>query len=260
MTFQDILFSVDNRVALVTVNRPTKLNALNKQVLTELGQAFAYIAASADIYAVVITGAGDKAFVAGADISELNSNTSQTGANFAKVGQDVFTSIEQCGKPVIAAVNGFALGGGCELALACHIRLASSNAKFGQPEINLGIIPGYGGTQRLPRIIGLGAALHWMTTGAVYSAEQALACGLVSSVVEAGTVTDQALELAQSLASKPPLAMKQLLQVTLPSTSTELSLGLISEHTAFGALCGSHDFREGTLAFLEKRAATFSGT
>ncbi len=258
-TVSVILFDHSNAVATVTINRPDKLNALNADVLRHLWETLLGIQANADIRAVVITGAGSKAFVAGADIAELHQNNEQTGRQFAEHGQRVFTLIENLGKPVIAAVNGFALGGGCELAMACHIRFASENAVFGQPEINLGIIPGYGGTQRLPRIVGTAKALELILSGDRIDAAEAHRLGLVNRVLKQESLLNDSLTFASSLADKAPLALRACLEATQSSATSSLRDGLDIEARMFGATCGTEDFLEGTKAFLEKRQATFVG-
>jgi len=209
--------------------------------------------------AVVITGAGEKSFVSGADIAELSLQDALSGQRFARFGQGVFEAIEKAPVPVIAAVNGFALGGGCELALACHVRIASENAKFGQPEVNLGIIPGYGGTQRLARLVGPGRAAELILTGNVIDAAEALRIGLVNRVVPRGGALSAALEMAAVIASRGPLAVRNALQALRAVQESSLSEGLRIEAAVFGLTCGSEDFREGAAAFLEKRQARFKG-
>lgn len=246
-------------VAIVTIHRPDKLNALNQEVLQLLWDTFLQLQANSAIRAVVITGSGSKAFVAGADISELHQNDAISGRRFAEFGQRVFNLIENLGKPVIAAVNGFALGGGCELAMACHIRFASENAVFGQPEINLGIIPGYGGTQRLPRLIGTAKALELILSGEKVNADEAHRFGLVNRVVPLESLLPHATDFALALAAKAPQALRACLDATRAAAFTSLNDGLTIEAGLFGSTCGTEDFREGTLAFLEKRQPSFSG-
>jgi enoyl-CoA hydratase len=259
MAFTTLTLERDGRIGIVTINRPDKLNALNHDTIAELGDVFASLAADDAIGAIVLTGAGEKAFVAGADIAELNRQDALGGLEFARFGQDVFRSIERCPKPVIAAVNGFALGGGCELALACHIRIAAENAKFGQPEVNLGIIPGYGGTQRLARIIGLGRAAELVLTAALIDAQEAYRIGLANKVVPRGEALAAAKEMAAVIASKGPVAVRNGLEALRAVHETGLQEGIAIEASLFGLTCGSDDFKEGTAAFLEKRPATFSG-
>lgn len=243
---------------LVTVNRPDKLNALNADVLAALESAFADAAADASTRAVVLTGAGPKAFVAGADISQFPSLSSEQGMDFARRGQQVLDRIERLGKPVVAAVNGFALGGGCEIALACHVRVASETARFGLPEVGLGVIPGYGGTQRLGRVVGRGRALEMILTGEMVSAQRAYEMGLVNRVVPADALVDEALKMAATMASRSPVALRLALEAVLASDAP-LAEGLEREVRLFGDAIGSADAKEGSTAFLEKRAPAFTG-
>jgi len=245
--------------AVITLHRPDKLNALNGELLQTLATVLADVKADAAIHAVVITGSGDKAFAAGADIRELHQQDSYSGRLFAERGQHVFTMIERLGKPVIAAVNGFALGGGCELAMACHMRFASEHAQFGQPEINLGIIPGYGGTQRLPRLVGQAKALELILGGDRVNAQEALRIGLVNRVYPHAELFEQTEAFAASLAAKAPLALYACLEATQAAADTSLLEGQYVEASIFGRTCGTQDFKEGTQAFLEKRQAVFSG-
>ncbi len=258
MDFNTLLFEVKDKVGLVTINRPEKLNALNNETLTELHSLFSSIKNNNDIYVVIITGAGEKSFVAGADISELNKCNKDTGKEFAKKGQDVFDLIEHLGKPVIAAVNGFALGGGCELALSCHIRLASENAKFGQPEVNLGIIPGYGGTQRLARLVNTGRATEIILTGDLFSSDVAEKIGLVNHVFPLEELMEKSFEIADKIASKGQQAIKYVLQSIVSINNLTQENGLELESDLFGKCCGTEDFFEGTSAFLEKRKPKFN--
>jgi enoyl-CoA hydratase len=259
MQYENILFEAADRVAVITLNRPDKLNALNHDTLVELKHAIVEANAGAGIDVVVITGAGEKAFVAGADIRELAAQDAVAGQRFALFGQDVFNSIEHSAKPVIAAVNGFALGGGCELALACHIRIASENAKFGQPEVNLGVIPGYGGTQRLARVVGSGIAAEMILAGEMIDAAEAHRIGLVNRVVPRGEVLLSAMEMAAKIAAKGQPAVRLSLQALRCVPQMGLREGLATEAALFGIACGTEDFKEGTAAFLEKRAPAFSG-
>ena len=259
METQNILLEQEEQYAIVTINRPDKLNALNMETIAALDQTMRRLNEEASVRAVIITGAGNKAFVAGADISEIKTLDEQSGKDFAARGQRVFRYIEKMGKPVIAAINGFALGGGCELALACHIRIAASNAKFGQPEINLGIIPGYGGTQRLPRIIGLSNALYLLCSGEMITAEKALRLGLVTEVVENENLLVRAKELANLLSQKAPLAVNYILHAVYQGMDTDLDAALEIEASYFGKACATEDMKEGTDAFLNKRKPLFKG-
>jgi len=253
----NLLIENDGRIRIITLNRPDKMNALDHETLVELRTAFEEIERATDTDIVIVTGAGEKAFVAGADIHELNQQHALSGHQFALFGQKVFRSIELCNKPVIAAVNGFALGGGNELALACHIRIVSENAKFGQPEVNLGTIPGYGGTQRLPRLIGLGNAMELILSGAMIDAHEAYRLGLANKVVPKGQALNAAKELAASILSKGQIAVQLALRAVRVVVETGLDEGLKIEAGLFGLSCGSEDFKEGTSAFLEKRTADF---
>lgn len=257
MSFQSLLFEIRDRVGTVTINRPEKLNALNAQAKSELREVFTQIKTDNNVDVVILTGAGEKAFVAGTDIKELTVLNSETGKELSAKGQEVFDLIENLGKPVIAAVNGYALGGGCELALACHIRVASENAKFGQPEVNLGIIPGYGGTQRLARLIGRGRAMELILTGNQIDAQEALRVGLVNKVVPQSELLATAMSIAQLIASKGQLAIRMALKAVNMTQETTLSDGQKLEASLFGVCCDSEDFKEGTTAFLEKRKPVF---
>lgn len=259
MDLKNLLYEVKDGIAFVTVNRPDKLNALNAQTLADLDEAFRAVAASPEVRAVVLTGAGEKAFVAGADIGEIAGLDAQSGRVFALRGQGLFRSIETLAKPVVAAVNGFALGGGCELAMACHVRVASENAQFGQPEVNLGVIPGYGGTQRLPRLVGRGVALELLLTGDRVDARRAYETGLVNAVVPLADLLAKAAELAKRMASKGPLAVTYCLEAVQAGLDMPLEEGCYLEATLFGLCCSSEDMREGTQAFLQKRKAEFKG-
>jgi len=246
-------------VALVTLNRPDKLNALNAEVLSTLEGALADLKENNEVRVVVITGSGPKAFAAGADIAELHEQDAASGRRFAERGQRVFNAIERLGKPVIAAVNGFALGGGCELAMACHMRFASEKARFGQPEVNLGIIPGYGGTQRLPRLVGMAKAYELNLSGDMIDAAEALRIGLVNRTYAPETLLEETMSFAKGLAAKAPLALYAALEATQASGDTSGLEGLYVEASIFGRTCGTDDFKEGTKAFLEKRDANWSG-
>ncbi|HKO58156.1 MAG TPA: enoyl-CoA hydratase-related protein [Thermoanaerobaculia bacterium] len=246
-------------VLVVTIDRPKVLNALNAQTIEELGRAFAEARDDAAVKAVILTGGGEKAFVAGADIAELATMTPVTGKATAEKGQRVFASIERFPKPVIAAINGFALGGGCELALACHIRIASEKAQLGLPEVTLGIIPGYGGTQRMARLLGKGKALELILTGDRIGAAEALAVGLVNRVVPADQLMTTAEEMARKIASRGPLAVRAAIEAVMSGSEMPLEEGQLLEATLFGLLASTDDMREGMQAFLEKRAANFQG-
>jgi enoyl-CoA hydratase len=259
MRFETVVVEVAGAVGTVTLNRPQVLNALNAAMLRELDEAMAELAADDAVSVVLLTGAGVKAFAAGADIGELDAADSATGELLARRGQEVFSRIEALGKPVIACVNGFALGGGCELALACTLRVASETAKLGQPEIKLGILPGYGGTQRLPRLVGASAALKMILTGGMVTAAEALRIGLVDEVVPAGELMPRGRELAETIAAMPRLGVKAAMEAVARGAEMPLREGLELEAELFARLCGTEDKREGTRAFLEKRAAKFVG-
>jgi len=257
MNYQNILYEIKNHIGLVTINRPDKLNALNNQTINEIEDVIKSIKSNPDIFIVVITGSGEKAFVAGADIAELNNLEVISAKEFSEKGNRVFRSIETLDKPVIAAVNGFALGGGCELALACHIRIASDNAKFGQPEVNLGIIPGYGGTQRLARVINSTRALEMILTGDMISADEAFRIGLVNKIYPQAELLNKTLELAEKIASKGQQAIRFALKAVKATDNMSLSEGLSYEASLFALTCGTEDFKEGTSAFLQKRKPDF---
>ncbi len=258
--YENILFDLTDRVAVIAVNRPQKLNALNAKTIDELTDAFTRVRDDPGIGAAVLTGAGDRAFIAGADIGEIRTRDAASGAEMSRRGQALTLLMERIGKPIIAAINGFALGGGCELAMACTLRVAARTARLGQPEINLGIIPGYGGSQRLARLIGEGKAMEMVLTGAMVTAEEALALGLVNRVVEAGEARAAAESWAREvLATKPPLAVKAAIEAVHEGLSRSLVEGLALEARLFGALCATEDMKEGTSAFLEKRPPRFRG-
>jgi enoyl-CoA hydratase len=259
MTPENLLLERDGAVLVVTINRPKVMNALNAALFTELSAVVDDAANDAGVRALVITGAGEKAFVAGADINELALQTPVAGRDRARFGQDVFNRIERLGKPVIAAVNGFALGGGCELAMACTMRLAADTAKFGQPEINLGLIPGYAGTQRLPRLVGRGRALELLLSGHSISADEALRIGLVNRVVPAAQLLTEARALAHTLASKAPIAVRHILDAVARGLDMPLADAQDYEATLFGLMFTTEDMREGTRAFLDKRKPEFKG-
>ena len=259
MTYQTLLVDVKDGVAFVTVNRPDKLNALNDQLVADLRDVVAALKADPAVKGVILTGAGPKAFVAGADIGELAKQGVLDGRERALNGQAVLTAIETIGKPVLAAVNGFALGGGCELAMACHIRIASETAKFGQPEVKLGITPGYGGTQRLPRIVGKGRALHLLLTGETIDAQEALRIGLVTKVVPQDQLMAEAEKLMRQILANGPVAVALTIEAVHQGLEMTLAEGLQLEANAFGLVASTRDVKEGLNAFLEKRAAHFEG-
>ncbi len=260
MDFTTLLLDLGtDGIAVATVNRPDKLNALNADVIADLGRLAERVAEDAAIRALVITGAGEKAFVAGADIGELAAVDGGEGKRLAERGQGVFRAIERLSKPVIAAVNGFALGGGCELAMACHIRLAVPRARFGQPEVKLGLIPGYGGTVRLPRLVGRGRALEILLTARMVDAEEAERIGLVNKVVAAEALLDEARAMATTILGMGPIAVGLCLDQVDRALDASLDKGLALEAEAFGAACASEDKAEGTAAFLGKRAPAFRG-
>jgi enoyl-CoA hydratase len=259
MAFENIRYETKGAVACITVSRPKVMNALNAATLGELQSAFQQARDDRDIRVVLLTGDGEKAFVAGADINELAVTNSVTGRELALRGQRLFTLIENLGKPVIACVNGFALGGGCELALSCTMRLASDNAKFGQPEVKLGIIPGYGGSQRLPRLVGKGLAMQMVLTGDPITAQEALRIGLVNEVVAAAELIPRAEAIAHKIIANGPLAIAYCLEAVNKGMEMTLAEGLHFEAALFGLSCASEDKTEGTRAFLEKRAASFQG-
>ncbi len=257
MELKNILIEYDDDIAIVTINRPEKLNALNNAVLDELEFIFEELKDN-DAKVIIITGTGDKAFVAGADIKELKECNSESGKHFAQKGQNIFNKIEKMGKPVIAAINGYALGGGCELALACHIRIANSRVKLGQPEVNLGIIPGYGGTQRLARLINSGRATEYILCGDLINAEDAVDIGLINKITAPEDLMKESKCLAKKIASKSQVAIKAALNAILKTNNSTLEDGLNYEAELFAQCCGSDDFQEGTSAFLEKRPPKFS--
>lgn len=259
MAFDNLLLEHDGPVATVTINRPQVLNALNGATLTELERAIAELAADASVRVVVLTGAGPKAFVAGADINELATQSPDGGRALALNGQRVFDAIERLGKPVIAAINGFALGGGCELAMACTIRIAADTARLGQPEINLGLIPGYGGTQRLSRLVGKGRALELLMLGTPIPAAEAERMGLVNRVVPVADLMSTVQSIARALADKAPLAIRYILDAVNNGLEMSTRDGCAHEATLFGLVAASDDMREGTRAFLEKRQPAFKG-
>ncbi len=259
MTYQQLLTEINNNILYITINRPSKLNALNKEVLTELSHAVAAAQADKQVRAILLTGAGEKAFVAGADISEFQSYNLEEGKQLAKDGhENVFNAIENSSKPVIAAVNGFALGGGLELAMACHIRIASDNAKLGLPEVTLGLIPGYGGTQRLAQLVGKGLAFEMIFTADMITAEKALQIGLVNYVVPQSDLLAKAEELLDKIKQRAPLAIASAIKAINAGFNPKAD-GYQTEIDEFGNCFDTQDFKEGTAAFLEKRKAVFKG-
>jgi enoyl-CoA hydratase len=259
MTFEHLVVERDGSVCVVTMNRPHVLNALNAAMLAELDEAIAAVGADDGVRAIVLTGAGQKAFVAGADIQELASAAPVAAHARARQGQAVFDRIERLGKPSIAAINGFALGGGCELAMACSIRIAADTARLGQPEINLGLIPGFGGSQRLPRLVGRGRGLELLLTGQPVTADEAHRIGLVNRVVPPAELMPAALQLARSLAEKPPMAVRYLLEAVGEGLDLPLAAAQRIEATLFGLAFATEDLREGIQAFVEKREPKFKG-
>lgn len=259
MSYETIILEKKDNYALITLNRPDKLNALNKQMFDDLEDALINIELDESIKALVLTGSGDKAFAAGADIKELHESNVRSGKQFSEYGSKVMLRLEQMRIPVIAAINGFALGGGCELTLACHIRFASEKAKMGQPEVNLGIIPGYGGTQRLPRIIGKAKAMELILTGNMVDANEAKRIGLVNDVYSPEELMDKTLEFVNLILSKGTLAAQAAVECINASEELSPIEGLAFESKKFGDTCGTADFKEGTKAFLEKRKAEFTG-
>lgn len=259
MNTETLLCDITDQVATVTLNRPDVLNALNAQVFEDLKSLFTALAKDAGARIILITGAGEKAFAAGADIGELEKTDRVSGRALSRRGGAIFRQIETCGKPVIGLINGFALGGGCELALACTMRIASDAAKLGQPEVKLGLIPGYGGTQRLPRLIGKSAALKLLLTGQIIGATEALRIGLVDEIVPADRLMERGQELARSILAMAPLAVAACLEAVQKGSDRGLDAALRLETTAFGRLCGTADKAEGTRAFLEKRPPVWTG-
>ncbi|WP_031314136.1 short-chain-enoyl-CoA hydratase [Caldanaerobacter subterraneus] len=259
MEYKNIEVKIEKGIATITINRPKALNALNTETLEELENVLEVLQNDDEVKVIVITGAGEKAFVAGADISEMKDMSVFEAKKFAELGQKVFRKIELMKKPVIAAVNGYALGGGCELALACDIRIASRNAKFGQPEVGLGIIPGFGGTQRLPRIVGVSKAKELIYTGDMIDAEEALRIGLISKVVEQDKLLEEAYGIAKKIMSKGLVAVSLAKEAINKSLEVDIDSGMEYEANAFAMCFGTQDQKEGMVAFLEKRAPKFEG-
>ena len=258
MTYETLTVVVADRIATITINRPEKLNALSARVILELGQAIDEVRGRSDVSGVILTGAG-RAFVAGGDLAEVEKSNALTAKHRSVRGQDVFRRFETSPKPTIAAVNGFALGGGCELAMACHFRIASETAKFGQPEAKVGVVPGYGGTQRLPRLVGKGRALQLLLTGELIDAAEAYRIGLVNRVVPADRLIPAATAMLQSMVANAPLAVAGCIEAVNAGYDLPLSAALTIEATMFCLLAATSDMREGTSAFLEKRPPKFTG-
>lgn len=262
--YSTILTNLENGIFTITINRPDKLNALNAAVFTDLDKAVDEINSNTEIRSAIITGAGSKAFVAGADITEFGGLNKEQAMALAKRGQEVFFKIENCKKPIVAAVNGFALGGGCELAMACHFRLCSENAKFGQPEVNLGLIPGYGGTQRLTQLVGKGKSMELQMTAHMADADEALQLGLVNHVTTAESLLERTKDILTIIQSKAPIAIEKIIEcvnvaVLSDSAYTNGKTGYDKEIESFGDCFITEDMKEGTAAFLEKRKANFKG-
>ena len=259
MSYENILFEKKNSIGYVTVNRPKVLNALNMATMEELRSVFTEVKDDASVRVAIFTGAGEKAFIAGADIGELSKHSTVSAKEYTHRGQFVLDLIENLGKPVIACINGFALGGGCEIAMACTMRLASENAKLGQPEVKLGLIPGYGGSQRLPRLVGKGIAMEHLLTGEMINAQEAHRIGLVNEVTAPAELIPRAEAIAQKIIANGPLAVQYTMEAVNKGLEMTLPEGLYLEAVLFGIACATEDKNEGTKAFLEKRAAQFKG-
>jgi enoyl-CoA hydratase len=258
-TFENLVYEKKSSIAYLTINRPKALNALNALTLQEIAAALEDAHSDPEVAGLIVTGTGERAFVAGADIKEVAAISGVTASTYARFGQSVFDRIENLGKPVIAAINGFALGGGCELALACTLRLASTNAKLGLPEVKLGVIPGYGGTQRLPRLVGKGRALQIMLTGDPIDAQEAHRIGLVNEVVEPAALISRAEEILKKIQANGPLAIRLCMEAVNRGLEVSQAQGMALENSLFGVVTTSADKTEGTTAFLEKRPAKFTG-
>ncbi|GAB4370529.1 MAG: enoyl-CoA hydratase-related protein [Acidobacteriota bacterium] len=254
-----VLRHVEDGIARVTINRPDKLNALNREVIRRLADTFEDLARDESVRGAILTGAGDKAFVAGADIREMVDLSPEQARAFAREGQALGRLFDEFGRPIVAAVNGFALGGGCELAMACHLRVASPKARFGQPEVQLGLIPGFGGTQRLPRLVGEARALEMVLTGQMIDAETALAWGLVNRIARERTAVEEAEDLLRAILDKGPVAVRLAVEAVRTGLSMPLDDALEYEAALFGVIFSTEDMREGTTAFLEKRPPRFTG-
>ena len=259
MLYKNLLFEVEDKIAVVTANRPELMNALNRETIKEIKAAALAVRDDSSIGGMIVTGMGDKAFIAGADINELAKETTLSGRETSVRGQETLQIFELMGKPVIAAINGYVLGGGFELALGCHIRIAAENAVMGLPEVGLGIMPGFGGTQRLPRLIGTSRALELILTGKTINAEEALEIGLLSKVVPEGKALESAKEMMKVILSKAPLSIKMCIEAVNRGMNMTLDEGLAIESDRFGLLCGTEDMKEGMNAFLEKREPEFKG-
>jgi enoyl-CoA hydratase len=259
MGYENIIYDVRDRIVRITFHRPNVLNALNRRTMEELGDALNAARGDDSVRVLILTGSGEKAFIAGADINELAERTPVDGKEFSLFGQEIIHRLETMGKPSIAAINGFALGGGCEMALACTMRIASRNAKLGQPEVKLGILPGYGGTQRLARLCGKGVALELILAGEIISAEEALRIGLINRVTEPTELLPTAESIARKIIANAPLAVKYAMEAIEHGMEMPQEEGLFLEATLFGLCCSTDDMREGTRAFLEKRPAKFQG-
>jgi enoyl-CoA hydratase len=259
MAYENLLLEKKNSIAYITVNRPKVLNALNMATMEELRAAFTDVKGDSSVRVAILTGAGEKAFIAGADIGELAKHDAVSGKEYTHRGQSVLDLIENLGKPVIACINGFALGGGCEIAMACTMRLASENAKLGQPEVKLGIIPGYGGTQRLPRLVGKGLAMQIVLAGEMITAQEAHRIGLVNEVIAASELISRAEAIAAKIVANAPLAVQYAMEAVNKGMEMTLQEGLYLEAVLFGVSCATEDKKEGTTAFLEKRQAQFKG-
>ena len=260
MTYRNLLYELDNEgIALITINRPEKLNILNKETIEELCAVVSKAATEKEINAIIFTGEGERAFIAGADINELATYSPQDGKDRSLSGQAFLLDLEHLGKPVVAAINGYALGGGCELAMACHIRVAVESAKIGLPEVSLGIMPGYGGTQRMARLIGKGRAMELVLTGKPISATEAERIGLINKVVPDGEAVDAAREIVRQILQNGPLAVRASIEAINQGLEVPLAAGGYMEATLFGLLCATEDMKEGTQAFLEKRSPHFRG-
>lgn len=258
MPYENLLLEIENNILYITINRPKSLNALNKKTIAELDEAFEQLYANSAMKGAILTGAGEKAFVAGADISEFQGLSKEDAKQLAESGHKVFNKIENAPKPVIACINGFALGGGCELAMACHIRIASPNARFGQPEVNLGIIPGYGGTQRLVQLIGKGRALELLMTADMIDAENAENLGLVNYLELQGEMKSKAEELINKISTKAPIAIAKVIK-SVNAYFSDIEDGFKTEIDNFADCASTEDFKEGAAAFVEKRKANFKG-